>query len=147
VLYRLRIVEAKREMKKILLTASKQSMIHFSFSPTELAKLNWENSHEFFFRGEMYDVLEKKECGGRVVISCISDRKEKALVEAYLETGKESPHRSTTTILKLLTADYLPTCLPAIEKPVQQITVQCSFYQFFLFPWEELILTPPPEVC
>ncbi|HEU4902335.1 MAG TPA: hypothetical protein VFT06_06060 [Flavisolibacter sp.] len=144
VLYRLRIAEAKREMKKTLLIAEKEDLVHFSFSPEELAELNWENNHEFFYRGEMFDVLEQKERSGRVIISCISDQKEKALVDAYLQTGKSSSQQSTA-ILKLLTADYLPAILPAMKKPVQQLTITRPFYRVFFRSWEKPTLTPPPQ--
>jgi hypothetical protein len=43
-------------------------------------QLDWEGDDEFSFKGEMYDVIEKKIEDGKLIIRSIADRRETALL-------------------------------------------------------------------
>ena len=47
-------------------------------------EIYWEEKgKEFMFKGEMYDVVKTKTVNGKVMLYCINDKKEKALVDNY----------------------------------------------------------------
>lgn len=142
-------------MKRML---RRQTTIHdeivLSFSLNEQNPRNkpeWEDEHEFRLHGKMYDVIEKKEVDGKLVVRCISDDKETTLMAKYedlleKQLGKNSKER-TASLIKLLTSPY---------------TIPSSFFQTaFVDPIRKLsphrqpeiatvcrdVITPPPRFC
>ena len=54
--------------------------------------IHWvKKEKEFFFKGEMFDVVKRKTVAGKILLYCINDKKEKALVDNYnLQTKQNS---------------------------------------------------------
>ena len=134
-------------MKNGLLEAVKNNINKFSLSEREMQSLDWEDESEFCYRGEMYDVVKMEKQNGQNIIWCISDKKETALLEQYLKVQKQSsPKNSSSTILKLLTVQYIPVTESYLVAPFQ--TKQQAFAEYLCYlPSSVLAIhTPPPKV-
>jgi hypothetical protein len=151
-IFHLRQAEIKAEMKKVLrLKANKDDEIVFVFSLTHkkaLAKLEWEDDHEFRLNGEMYDVIERKIANHKLVIRCISDKKETALIERYEKMNTESNSRDKLALLlKFFANSYLPSAPSEMiirYKPVPSIIHPQTDN---LSSQVRDVSTPPPQLC
>lgn len=147
-LYYVRLAEAKKEMKKQLLQSPSAAIVEFSFTEKQMASLEWEEAKEFRFGGEMYDVVRMTKQNGKTVIHCVSDKTETALLNAYLKTQKRSAENSSAnTILKLITANYLPSSVAWLPSPEGEKQQTAAWFSLFLPDTERTLLTPPPQSC
>jgi hypothetical protein len=145
---RFRIAEAKQEMKKELLRSRKNEATELILSPDEISLLVWENSSEFHYKNEMYDVVRIEKQDGKTIICCVSDKKEKALVEHYLKVQKQSSEKNNSnSVLKLLSVRFIPPVVIAINAPVQVLPTAFAHYLLSIPLSEQSIPTPPPKVC
>ena len=141
-------------MKKMIRSSlSKEEEQVFIFSLNDkirLAKLEWEDDHEFRLDEKMYDVIEQKTENGKLIIRCISDEKETALVKEYEAMNKNemsgnSPGSKTITLINLFSY-YLPA-----ENSLSFTSEMNVFQASFLLPdniskGHKKIFTPPPQV-
>ncbi len=58
-----------------------KELVTLKFDKEELSELRWEHDREFEFRGQMYDVIEKKKEGSLTVFVCWWDHEETRLKE------------------------------------------------------------------
>ena len=69
--------------KKILGELKDEELNIISFTDNE-KNIYWEEEgKEFLFKGEMYDVVRTKTVNGNVILYCINDKKEKALIDHH----------------------------------------------------------------
>lgn len=111
----------------------------------------WENENEFSFKGEMYDVIEKKELNGNLVISCISDKKETSLIKDFEKdlsgnTSNKNSNGNADQLIKLLTMPYL--AFPNQTNLHYQVCLQVypGHYSLHFSQHNQDILTPPPQI-
>lgn len=124
-----------------------QAVFVFSSNDSKIKKqLEWEGDDEFRFRGEMYDVIEKKTINGKVIIRCISDKKETLLIERYKKMNGENNSRSKSALLiKLVDSTYLATtdselCAEYVPSPL------AIHFQYVIIPSRTIeVITPPPQ--
>ncbi|MEO5948048.1 MAG: hypothetical protein ABIP79_14615 [Chitinophagaceae bacterium] len=109
----------------------------------------WENDHEFSFRGEMYDVIDKRIENGKMYIRCVSDKKETALVDNYRKMTKDdfagSSKKRTSLIVKLISTFY--TQISIADKNLSLLQDRIKWFTLtpsLLFNKREVI-TPPPQ--
>ena len=58
---------------------------------TNKSKIFWEDEgREFFFKGEMYDLVKTKSIDGKIFLYCINDEKEKDLINVYNDVTKNN---------------------------------------------------------
>lgn len=122
-----------------------KDVVQISFDQQQAEKIEWENESEFRYQNEMYDLIEKKTEGNRLIIRCIPDEKETALLMDYQKTSKQNS--SGTIAIRLITLQFVlpPECL------VQQS--QFISDRNFPHPFSALlkqalpVLPPPPDVC
>ena len=69
----------RRELKNVLAQVNKKDLTTFSFTTAEAENLDWQNPHEFLYKGKMYDVVEKTEKNGSIIYSCWLDKEETKL--------------------------------------------------------------------
>jgi hypothetical protein len=135
--------------KNIGLWEKSTSLISFRFSSEEMRQLEWENDHEFNYKGQMYDVVELNNDKDSTIIHCVSDEKETQLIDAYF---KIQHHQSTENqplnyLIKLVNSQFVP---PVCEYPPllqKEITPSFTLYQFPFSLGFETVLTPPPRFC
>jgi len=112
--------------------------------------IQWIESHEFLFRGKMYDVVHKKQSGYDIVLKCINDSEEEALfagLDKQIEKDLQSdPVKSKIlNLLQKYNFLYLHYSIICIE--IQDFA-KCEknyFTQFYFYNISKEIITPPPQ--
>lgn len=137
-------------MKQYLLRSKNHKDVsEFAFNAGEIARLQWEDEHEFKLNGEMYDVIEKRKEGDKTIIRCIADKKETALLEAYQKAAQKNDTSKNTSsaLLKLMTTAFYQT--PSITlSPISNFSSKpIVFYSSSLLSRFRKITTPPPQPC
>lgn len=111
-----------------------------------LAQFAWEGENEFHYNNEMYDVIEKRAEGGHLLIRCISDKKETALIKDFQKAGSDQSRQKSNLLSNLISLQYIK---PAINEIAINNGIKNTFsatYTFFLKEQIKTILTPPPQV-
>ena len=136
-------------MKRSLLHSGSKEVELLVFSlnnKKDLEKLEWEDDDEFELNGEMYDVIEKKTKDDKLIIRCISDKKETALVKSYEKINHEDNSNSRSVLLlKLVSSFYLQEKNNVICKGNNLTLQYISFQQRFISSYRHDVLTPPPQ--
>lgn len=74
----------KEVIKEKILSQLKDEELKIISLSDDHQQIYWEeNGKEFLFKGEMYDVVKTKSVNGKVMLYCINDKKEMALVDNY----------------------------------------------------------------
>lgn len=92
---------------------SKFEEFSFSFNPDQKSEQpQWLEDNEFRYQGQLYDVVSKKMENGRLIVRCISDKKETELIAHYKNLAQDdfgSPAgKGTITLLKLIQTFFIP---------------------------------------
>ncbi len=151
IIFCIRHSEIKAEMKRLLrLHANNEEQEVFAFSLNDkkaLEKLEWESDDEFNLNGEMYDVIDKKILDGKLLIRCISDKKETALLKKYEKINNENNSKNKSALLlKLVSSSYISsTNTNAIIKNIP-VATKVSFQSEIISSSHHEVLTPPPQV-
>jgi hypothetical protein len=129
-----------------------ENVTEFRFSLHDivsLSDLKWENSHEFWYHGELFDLVEKKTENNQLVVRCINDKKEGSLVKLQDKINKEnqgdpSSKTKSALLLKLIQTSFISVDTPVIgdlsSKP--HFSLHNNSYTF---PAHQDVLTPPPQ--
>jgi hypothetical protein len=136
-------------MKKTLFRKAKieaETVLVFSLNDKyAMRRLKWEGNDEFNFDGQMYDVIEKKIGNDKLIIRCISDRKETALIKKYEKMNDENNSKNKSALLlKLINVSYLPA--KNIELFISDKPIPSLYFQSDIIPsGVRDVLTPPPQ--
>lgn len=114
---------------------------------TDQATIHWEKRNkEFLFNGKLYDVLSIKLKGTAMVIKCIHDTKEDAVVASYLKSLDRSKNNNTESVRipafhdLLCVPDFVFAQLPQIFYTTIRPGINLSLP---LNPTIEIISAPP----
>lgn len=144
-LFHVQLSAVKSEMRAFLLKQKDhKDVITFSFTNEELKKLEWEDETEFGYKGEMYDIIEKKTQGNQIVLRCIADTKETALLQDYQKNTRRNT--SNSFIAQLITPFILPLDC-SLQKPGRIIKRNFKNFSSSLPSIVSLVASPPPDVC
>jgi hypothetical protein len=136
----------KSEMKAFLKSQKDyKDVVQLSLNEKESKQVYWENENEFRYNGEMYDVIEKKIKGSQIVIRCIPDKKETALLNEYQKNNKSNS--SNLTLLQLITAPYVLPVDHSMKQPEKIIKKRFINLSSSLQNTASAVLLPPPDVC
>jgi hypothetical protein len=136
----------KSEMKAFLKSQKDyKDVVQLSLNEKESKQVYWENENEFRYNGEMYDVIEKKIKGNQIVIRCIPDKKETALLNEYQKNNKSNS--SNLTLLQLITAPYVLPVDHSMKQPEKIIKKRFINLSSSLQNTASAVLLPPPDVC
>jgi len=145
----LRKQELKTDMKEFLRSSAINKDIEqfvFSLDKDLVAGVEWEGENEFRLNGEMYDVVEKKVEDNKIVIRCISDKKETALLKKYEKINHEDNSKSRSALLvKLISSFYLSVANNVICINNNLALLHISFQQEIISSFRHDVLTPPPQ--
>lgn len=121
-----------------------KSVVNFNFTDKEAASINWEEEGEFSYHGQMYDVIETKKENGQLIIRCIADKDETALIEQFRKQNERS--RSTSSLLQLITAACVLPSSQELAQPEKIIQQYFSNPSPSICQQASAIFIPPPEV-
>lgn len=122
-----------------------KDIVLLSLGKEESKQLFWEDENEFRYKGEMYDVIEKKDKGNLVLIRCIPDKKETRLLNEYQKNNKRNT--SNSTIAQLITTQFILPADHSLKPPVKLVNNYFSHYSSHLQKMASPVLLPPPDVC
>lgn len=81
----------KKEIKKKLRSQLSNHQLDVISLTDNLKKIHWvKPGKEFWFHGEMYDVVRRQVIDGNEIMYCINDKEEKALVDNYNSMTKNN---------------------------------------------------------
>ena len=146
----LRKQELKADMKEFLRSSATSKDIEQFIFPLDkdlVAGAEWEGKNEFRLNGEMYDVVEKRIEDNKIIIRCISDKKETALLKNYEKINHEGNSKSRSALLlKLLDSSYLPEINNLVYIYHNLALLHMSFQQGVFSSYRKDVPTPPPQV-
>jgi len=150
-----RQMSLKKEMKARLRANPEQpgqTVLEFELRDGQpiAASFEWEDDgDEFRFNGSIYDVIEKKIVGSKLLIRCIDDKDEAAAIKIIEELHKKEGKRDQpysvplSQLLSLLLFDQHNCSEPIIAiNPLLHI----ENYHSLITPVIIDILSPPPRV-
>jgi hypothetical protein len=144
----LQLHQLKLEMKRnIPMLRNSADVVELAFDESSYARLEWEEDHEFSFKGEMYDVIEKRAVNGKILLLCIPDKKESQLLYDYKKQTEKSQSQDKQLALKWIINYLQPVALNTTP------SVRCIHltpfpeYAASLFFRPLSIFTPPPDCC
>ncbi|MGB3075099.1 MAG: hypothetical protein WBB36_07250 [Chitinophagales bacterium] len=112
-------------------------------------------THEFVYEGERYDIVNEVTSGDKIIVTCIQDEKEAALISSlrsYL--GKDdsapqnpAPGNNSINLFKFLQTDFI-TAFSQHFPTVSNSNINAA-YSLFIYQWPITSLNnPPPEsIC
>ncbi len=105
VLFGVQLFQVKNEMLGRLSSGVQQEeLLHLKISSEERELLSFDDGKEFYYKGAMYDLVEKKRLDdGSLILSCYRDVEESALLMAFsnlLKTGREN-HKNKNSAFKV----------------------------------------------
>jgi hypothetical protein len=149
--FRFQQSEIRTEMRKKLRIDNAAEIKQFVFSLNDkkaLASIEWEGDDECSIAGEMHDVISKQVIDGRLIIRCVDDKGETALIKRYNDLSNSSdPSKSrSATLLKLLENFY-----DRHYSFESEFTTSISNTNFDLRVSQTIrgrndVLTPPPQI-
>jgi hypothetical protein len=84
IIFYLRQQEIKAEMRTAIrvqtCSGDETDFVFLLSDKQSMKQLDWEGDDEFSYKGEMYDVIEKKITDGKLIIRSIADKQETALL-------------------------------------------------------------------
>jgi hypothetical protein len=144
----LQIKEAKKQMKEQMALFKNEGLFTtLQINADEFSTLAWENESEFTYENKLYDLIEKKQSGNNITITCIADTKEDKLVSTFNNLNKPSSPSQTSSVslFKFINAIYLPVQNVTTSCTTENIKNNCTCLtpQIIKCPFD--ISTPPPE--
>lgn len=144
--FHFQLTAAKLEMKKFLQNRKDhKDVVQLSFSSEQAKQLYWEEENEFRYNGQMYDVIEKKTQENQIIIRCIPDKKETALLNEYQKNNNRNSANST--IVQLITAQFILPADHSLQQPEKILKKNFTDFSSSLQNLASTILPPPPDVC
>jgi hypothetical protein len=116
-----------------------------SLTREQCNQLEWEDEVEFKYKGEMYDVIEKKTSGNKVLLTCIADSKETALLQEFQKNTDRS--RSHLMVNQLITACFIIPHEHSLQRPEKTIKTIFNDVSEPLTKTLTTLFSPPPDVC
>jgi hypothetical protein len=144
--FHVQLSAVKSEMKAFLLNQEgHKDVIELSFTTEASKQLEWENETEFGYKGEMYDVIEKKTEGNKILLRCIADTKETALLQEYQKNTRQNS--SNSFIAQLMTAQFILPVDHSLQQPERIIKRFFGNSASALLQTIATVSSPPPDVC
>ena len=143
--FNFQLAVVKSEMRAFLKAEKNhKDVLQISLNEKEVKQLYWENESEFRYNGEMYDVIETTKTKDQLVVRCISDNKETALINEYQKNNKRN-HSNSLAAQLIMIQFVLPSGFSI--SPSQKI-IENHFcrHSFALYNCVSAIFIPPPEV-
>lgn len=139
--------EKKESIKEKIFVQLKDEVLDAISLPENQQKISWEEEgKEFSLNGEMYDVVKTKIINGKVVLFCINDKKERALIDNYnlLTKQNSSPDKKGKNTVD----NSINLFVYSEEANVQHPQISCTQFSSFTSPLAINIadkVSPPPK--
>jgi hypothetical protein len=97
----------------------------------------------------MYDLVKKTRVNEKVILVCVSDKNETALIKHYLKIIGEnnSGNRRIADILELSITPFIPVQINLLLIPERNLSALFGNCSFAIHDGIQRVITPPPEFC
>jgi hypothetical protein len=128
----------------------KSKLIYIEQNPRNNDLFSWKEENEFYYQGELYDVVASTPHGQTVLYTCLNDSKEKNLTEKLNHWLKQSEENNRQEKNKLITAIHLmatfyfpskQSCMFHLDTSMQHYSTYC----FTCIVHSTTISSPPPK--
>lgn len=154
VVYKYMVYQQKQAMKAFIKANPNDSLaVHINFSKADLSNglvnFEWvEDSKEFRFNGEMYDVVINNISNDTVHLMAIKDKGENDLLQQYCSAIRHQSNKKNAVnfLFKLLSSVFVFS--DNYVNVVTYLNIEKSFasVQTALFKVYPSVVTPPPQV-
>ena len=149
IIFRVQQAAIKAEMKTMLslqINTEAETVLIFPLGDKKATnRLTWEGNDEVNVDGQMYDVIEKKIWNNKLVIRCISDKKETTLISKYERmTDENNSKNKSALLLKLVNVPYVPAKCIELFISSKPISSSCLRSEITCSEVRD-VLTPPPQ--
>lgn len=153
-LFHIQRSQVRKEVKlRIKQGVPEEQMLIFRFSTAApgLQNLQWENPHEFRFRGRMYDVVRQHTANDSIYLYCIDDQQETRLFATLSELVdnqlNQGPAREQQQVASLVLSNfYLPGKVLGLQHQNSLLNPAYSPYIFKVKSWNPSPSSPPPRL-
>jgi hypothetical protein len=145
----LQITEAKKEMHHYIGSLKKQKLLTTLYlTEKDQEQIVWENKTEFIYHHDLYDLVEKKQTKEGILITCLMDKNEEALIQTFNNYNDQSypSHTSSSSLFKLINQSFLSTGNLTFNKVDNSKTLLTSQYIIHLPSQLRFVLIPPPKI-
>ena len=141
--------EVKQEMKNYLRqNLQQEAIVTFLYADANASDFVFVDDEEFTLNGRMYDVVFKEKKGNQTIIHAIDDKKETALVQAFLKNQKTD----RACKAKMNGLGHFLTLLYLVNEPVEikateSIATNLCTHCVCVYPKiDRHVLKPPPRM-
>ena len=102
--------QRKQEIKELLRQDVSEHLLTVIDYTTNHKNIFWEEEgKEFFFEGELYDLVNTKSIKGKIYFYCFNDGKEKELIENLnsISNNDSAPHKKLKTTFENVISPYI----------------------------------------
>ncbi|HPF12371.1 MAG TPA: hypothetical protein PKW08_13270 [Flavobacteriaceae bacterium] len=94
--------QLRREVKqRIRAGVSESDLVRIEITSDNNKALQWKDRNEFYFQGELYDIVRTEHNGSHTVYHVLPDEKEHALIAAYLHKQENSKDQRSESALSV----------------------------------------------
>ena len=133
--------------RNIRMLRNSEELVEFSFDEPSFKQLEWEEENEFRFKGEMYDVVERKEVNGKFLLLCIPDKKETQLLHEFQKQTEKNQSRDKRHLLQWGSNYLQPLAFNISLFTRFADRIRFPEYAASLFFRPLTIVVPPPDCC
>lgn len=124
-----------------------EELVQITVSLENEGELDWKDSSEFLYRGQMYDVVSKSHEAYTTVYTCKKDSEEKDLFDAFekqLKKNNKRNKRNHKTDKNLKKVFFKKLTVYASSTPSIQEVRKMSFLKDILYHSPSISVTSPP---
>jgi len=148
VLYQTAWNENHEKMETIFLSRLQEDELEAINYTDNQHAISWqEPGEDFYFRGELYDVVQKRMINGHTWFYCIKETKEQELIQKYAKTTTLAAGNDIGIADPDLLSEYILRKTKEIVKPVIRIGTRFPNFEQDIVLRAKDILLPPPRQC
>jgi DUF2075 family protein len=145
--------EIKTEMAELINSSLKQKGVQrLIISLTDKVAINeliWKDGKEFEWNGVLYDLVQKTEDNGKLLLDCIPDKKETSLQKDYARMNKDNlpkSNKGAIQLLKIISSVYTEDIFSKNISPFSHAKATFYAYADGLIANSYAVIVPPPKV-
>jgi hypothetical protein len=135
----------KEEIEKQLLADIPDSSLELIIAEQFAGKMEWkEKGKEFSLNGVMYDIVRIKKSGGKTLLYCINDKKEKQLIEDLVKavSGNHNSKQDRSNVKSPLSDFFFMNHEEGLNI-VSEPSAYTSLIEKVISSFEEINIPPP----
>ena len=134
----------KEEMKEIVLSKIDKKQLTLICYTDNAEEIKWENSTEFSFKKNIFDLVRRDTINRKIYLYCINDKKEAELIAKY-NAATKNQHSGKKNLGKEKNTIIFCDQFKSFVSPKVNVCIAQNTYSSRLHSTYENITTPPPK--